>query len=301
MKKLITIIITISFLIGNIEINANPKQIRNIHRDNSGKKNFFLTFNGHEKNENFSSVIFDLKRMNVEATFFLTGEYIKRFPEDVKRIVVEGHIVGNHTLTHSRNLTPKQLIYELQETERLFFECTGEHMTKIWRAPYSYNNELLAAAQSIGYTHIDVTLSTADWAKWGEKEYIDNEEFIEMFKKGLNFSKLGKVHLTGETKKYYQSSTFDYKGVIMLMHLGEFRKPYKRLDRDFGVNLYHDYYDINGNDFVHSLGTYIRILQKENYSFKTCNKFDISENKEIKSKNIKGESILIKSARSSWE
>ena len=41
-----------------------------------------------------------LKKHQVPATFFITGHYLKTEPELVKRMVKEGHIVGNHSWTH---------------------------------------------------------------------------------------------------------------------------------------------------------------------------------------------------------
>lgn len=63
---------------------------------NSNEKNLYLTFDlGYEAG--YTSQILDiLKANNVQAVFFITGHYLNTQPDLVKRMIEEGHIVGNH-------------------------------------------------------------------------------------------------------------------------------------------------------------------------------------------------------------
>lgn len=65
---------------------------------NTNKKTIYLTFDAGFENGFTPKILDDLKKHNVKATFFLVGNYIKTCPEIVKRMVDEGHSVGNHTL-----------------------------------------------------------------------------------------------------------------------------------------------------------------------------------------------------------
>ena len=67
-----------------------------------------------------------LKLKNVKATFFLTGDFVKRFPELTKRIVNEGHIACNHSYTHRKitTLSKEELANDLGKLEKSFYELT---------------------------------------------------------------------------------------------------------------------------------------------------------------------------------
>ncbi|HHT96821.1 MAG TPA: polysaccharide deacetylase family protein, partial [Clostridiales bacterium] len=67
---------------------------------NTNNKTIYLTFDAGFENGFTPKILDDLKKHNVRATFFLVGNYIKTCPEIVKRIVDEGHSVGNHTYNH---------------------------------------------------------------------------------------------------------------------------------------------------------------------------------------------------------
>src|SRR5699024_2545255 len=71
-----------------------------IYLDNSGDKDIYLTFdNGYE--QGFTEHVLDvLNEEDVPATFFVTGHYVKTAPELVRRMVDDGHIIGNHSYTH---------------------------------------------------------------------------------------------------------------------------------------------------------------------------------------------------------
>lgn len=145
-----------------------------------------LTFDGGGE-EGFSGRILSiLEEKGVRATFFLTGEYVKKYPGHVLRMVDAGHEIGNHTWSHPHltawELTRRQdtlpgldrgfLLRELENTARAFSELTGREMLPLWRAPFGeVNGELLRWAAVDGYRHIAWTrdgaqhrnLDSLDW------------------------------------------------------------------------------------------------------------------------------------------
>ena len=61
------------------------------------EKTIYLTFDVGYDNGNLETILDTLKEENVRATFFVTGDFVNRFSELLKRISDEGHLIGNHT------------------------------------------------------------------------------------------------------------------------------------------------------------------------------------------------------------
>lgn len=108
-----------------------------------------------------------LAREHVPATFFSIGRNILKNPEVFKRIISEGHMVGNHTLSHidfgqQSNIRNRE---ELISTDRII-RAVGQYATKIFRIPRAdpdHNALALLQAQQLGYLHVDMDIDTLDW------------------------------------------------------------------------------------------------------------------------------------------
>lgn len=123
--------------------------------------------------EKWTPRILDILRdEGVRATFFIIGENGQAHPDLVRRIVQEGHDIGNHTYTHP-NLgeTPRRLTeLELTATERLIEALTG-HATLLFRPPYFGDAEPttpdeiepIAVAQRLGYITVGLRVDPEDW------------------------------------------------------------------------------------------------------------------------------------------
>ena len=87
-----------------------------------------------------------LKQYNAKAVFFCVGEQMQKYPEVVRRMKTEGHLVANHTFSHQpRNLLHTQrLIDEIKRTDAVLAEL-GIH-TPLFRPPYGITNPPLARA-----------------------------------------------------------------------------------------------------------------------------------------------------------
>ena len=96
------------------------------------------------------------KKHNVPATIFCRREiFLSDNPDLIKRMVEEGHIVGNHTYTHpdmSKISTMESFSKEIQDVEKLYQEITGKEMIKFYRPPQGkYSEENLKMAKELGY------------------------------------------------------------------------------------------------------------------------------------------------------
>ncbi len=127
----------------------------------------YLTFDSGYENGCTEQILDVLKAHNAPAAFFLVGHYIQTNADLVRRMVAEGHIVGNHTMHHPdmSKLTDKEAFgKELQELEILFRETTGKDLPKYYRPPQgTYSQENLQMAKELGYKTVFWSLAYADW------------------------------------------------------------------------------------------------------------------------------------------
>lgn len=136
------------------------------YADLSGEKLVYLTFdNGYE--QGFTPGILDvLKEEDVPATFFVTGHYVSSEPELVKRMVAEGHIVGNHSHSHPdfTRLSRDRIKEELDRVEAAVAELTGQKEMIFLRPPRgTFNEETLKWTSELGYTQVFWSLAFNDW------------------------------------------------------------------------------------------------------------------------------------------
>jgi peptidoglycan/xylan/chitin deacetylase (PgdA/CDA1 family) len=131
-----------------------------------------LTFDDGPDPEYTPQILDVLKREGVTATFFVTGQQSLSYPDIVRRIVHEGHEVGNHSFTHP-DLTrlPDFLVrLEINATQRVLQVLTGQP-SLLMRPPYAEDNmgyttqeaHVLEIASSLGYRALGANLNPEDW------------------------------------------------------------------------------------------------------------------------------------------
>ena len=116
-----------------------------------------------------------LKEHNVKATFFLTGIWVKKYPEMVQAIAAAGHEIGNHSLTHPHfaSLSEAEIKQELDENDALIFKLTNKH-TRLFRPPFGeYDNLVLQTARGMGYEVIQWSVDSLDWQNIGKEAIVD--------------------------------------------------------------------------------------------------------------------------------
>ncbi len=127
----------------------------------------YLTFDCGYENGNTDAILDALKKHNAPATFFVVGHYINTAPDIVKRMVAEGHIVGNHTYHHpdmSAISDMDSFSNELNMTADAYKELTGDDMPHFYRPPQGkYNVTNLRLANELGYKTFFWSLAYADW------------------------------------------------------------------------------------------------------------------------------------------
>ena len=127
----------------------------------------YLTFDAGYENGCTEKILDTLKKHDVKAAFFLVGNYLQKNADLVRRMVDEGHIVGNHTMNHPdmSAITDKAAFQkELTDLEDLFRQITGKELPKYYRPPQGiYSEENLKMAQELGYKTVFWSLAYKDW------------------------------------------------------------------------------------------------------------------------------------------
>lgn len=150
------------------------------YADRSGEKHVYLTFdNGYEQGHT-ESVLNVLKKEDVPATFFVTGHYVEEEPELVKRMVDDGHIIGNHSYNHPdfTKMSKESIKEELDSLEQAVAAITDQKELKYVRPPRgTFNENTLKWASELGYIHIFWSLAFKDWEVDHQKgwEYAYNQ------------------------------------------------------------------------------------------------------------------------------
>lgn len=163
------------------------KQFDAHYAEQTDEKVLYLTFDAGFENGNTPAILDALKKHNATATFFLVGNYIQTSPDLVKRMIAEGHTVGNHTFHHpdmSKISTKESFAKELGDLETLFQETTGQPMTKFYRPPQGkYSESNLKMAKELGYHTFFWSLAYVDW--YEDKQPTKEEAFKKL---------LGRIH-----------------------------------------------------------------------------------------------------------
>lgn len=137
------------------------------HDDNDADKVIYLTFDAGYENGNIEKILDVLQEKNVPGAFFVLGHLIEKNTDLVKRMVNEGHMVCNHTMSHKNmaKVTDSNVFAsELHKLETLFYEKIGTEMPKLYRPPEgSFSEENLQFLETMGYKTILWSFAYADW------------------------------------------------------------------------------------------------------------------------------------------
>lgn len=123
-----------------------------------------LTFDDGPSEPYTSQVLDTLSRRGVKATFFVCGRNVEFYPQTAQRIVREGHLLGNHTYSHSKLLTLLGLAAgETLRTGKIINRVTGMRPV-FFRPPYGMPNPLFwRYLKGRGYQTVLWNVDAHDW------------------------------------------------------------------------------------------------------------------------------------------
>lgn len=148
-----------------------------IYRGDTERKVCYFTFDcGYEFGPT-PKILDTLKEKGVSGTFFLTGDYVEDEHDLIKRMLDEGHIVGNHTVSHlhCNQLSGEEFIKELEDLEDMFYEQFPDADPMIFfRPPYGNCNEyVLALTEKMGYHTVMWSYTYMDYDTDNQLSYAD--------------------------------------------------------------------------------------------------------------------------------
>ena len=124
-----------------------------------------LTFNCAWSDDDIDSILKTLDAYGVKSTFFIVGEWAKKYPESVKLIAEHGHEIANHSYSHSHynKMSKLEIIQDIEKCDNLLYEITGTKPT-LFRAAYGeYNDNVVTACDESGRYYIQWSVDSIDY------------------------------------------------------------------------------------------------------------------------------------------
>lgn len=158
------------------------------------KKEVILTFDVGYDNGNLEPILDILEDKQIRASFFITGDFVKRYPQLVTRLALSNHVICSHSYSH-KSITKQslsELKADLEKLQNEYFNLTGKQLSMYFRPPEGvFDTASLQNVNSLGYKNVFWSIAWKDWL-------TDHQQ-------GANFS-------------YDSYVTNLHNGAIILMH-----------------------------------------------------------------------------------
>lgn len=152
-----------------------------------------LTFDQGYENGYTSKILDTLKEKKVKATFFVVKDYVERNTELVKRMIKDGHTIGNHSVTHRSmpELTEDECRNEINDLHEYMKENFDYEMT-LFRPPMGEFSEFsLAVTNDCGY---ETELWSFAYADWDTNAQPNKEDAMEKLTSSLHDGAIYLLH-----------------------------------------------------------------------------------------------------------
>ncbi len=139
-----------------------------IFRGHLNKNKVLLTFDDGPSPIWTPLILDALKKANIKAVFFMIGHHVQKYPDIARRVLAEGHTIGNHGYAHSVLLyyTLEELEEEVKYTEHVIREITGV-TTKVFRPPKAWlRPSEKEKIKQMGYDILLWSLNSKDWVNF---------------------------------------------------------------------------------------------------------------------------------------
>jgi peptidoglycan/xylan/chitin deacetylase (PgdA/CDA1 family) len=169
--------------VGDLAPPLGLAPVPDLSRGPRDRREVLVSFDAGSSDRGAREILAALREHRIQTTIFLTGDFIRKYPDLTRRIAADGHEVGNHTETHPHLTTYARdgrqatrpgvdqtfLTRELSRTASLYRDATGRLLAPVWRAPFGEQNEEIRRwAAEAGYWHVGWTggragLDGLDW------------------------------------------------------------------------------------------------------------------------------------------
>ncbi|WP_373232693.1 delta-lactam-biosynthetic de-N-acetylase [Cohnella sp.] len=133
---------------------------------NTENKELFLTFDSGYENGYLPGILDVLKAKKVTAVFFVTGHFVRSQTELLKRMVNEGHLIGNHSWSHPdmTQISDMQIKNELEKVKEEVTKLTDQQNMRYVRPPRGiFDERMLRVCGELGYTNVFWSVAYKDW------------------------------------------------------------------------------------------------------------------------------------------
>lgn len=171
------------------------------------KQKVALIFDAYDNADGLPKIISSLSKFNIPGTFFLNGEFIRRYPSQVRQISLNGYECASMFFT-TTDLTENAFIVDanfiargLGRNEDEFFQCTGKELSLYWHTPFYESNPLIEeAGKNAGYEYINSPHIHSDNVTLRQmqegKTYLNPEELIEEYVDLIKATRGGVIPVT---------------------------------------------------------------------------------------------------------
>ena len=144
--------------------SASSRQlpVYSVQRD---EKVVAISFDAAWGNEDTQTLIDILNKYQINATFFVVGDWVDKYPESVKALADNGNEVMNHSSTHAHfsQLSREEIVADITACNEKIAAVTGVTPT-LFRCPYGeYDDHVISSVNSMGMTAVQWDVDSLDW------------------------------------------------------------------------------------------------------------------------------------------
>ncbi len=167
------------FVVSLAGVNAVPTGAQNetslpIYAVETEDKVVALTLNAAWNDTDIDQILETLRQNNIKCTFFAVGTWVEKYPEAVKKILADGHEMGNHSYNHAHynTLDIEKMCADMDACDKLLKAHGAD--SKLFRAPYGeYNEKVVEACEKTGRYCIQWDVDSLDWKGLSETEMTE--------------------------------------------------------------------------------------------------------------------------------
>ena len=128
-----------------------------------------LVFDAYDNADGLTDILYVLQKYRIKATFFLNGEFIRRYPMETRQIQLSGYETGSMFFSTTDLVNNPFIVDEdfivrgLARNEDEFYQCTSKELSLYWHAPYySVNSKIINHAKKAGYEYVNTLFVNTD-------------------------------------------------------------------------------------------------------------------------------------------
>ena len=195
--------------LGAIQAQRQYGDMGGLFIGDSSEQRLWLTFDEGYENGCTAGILDTLKEKNVRAVFFVTYDYCERNPELVKRMIDEGHTVGNHTWSHPSlpECSPDELYSELSLLHSYVKDNFSYDMYVMRPPKGEFSERVLTCARELGYTTV---LWSSAYPDWDTNNQPDPRQAYDKITSKTHNGAVYLLHAVSETNATILGDVIDY-------------------------------------------------------------------------------------------